>query len=124
MSARQQRVATAIRKMIAELMLYRMRDPRLSGATITEVEVTRDLGLARVYVSVLGEAEELQQAVEALTAATGFVRHAIGPELQLRTVPELVFRPDDSAARAQRVTELLESEAAEFEADEDAPALE
>lgn len=123
MSTRRERVAAAIRRSIAELVLYEMRDPRLAQATITAVSVSRDLAVAKVYVSALGDEAALRAAVQALADAAGWVRRRIAPELSLRQVPELVFYPDDSAARAQRLDRLFREEAREFdEAAKDEPS--
>ncbi|MBI2299139.1 MAG: 30S ribosome-binding factor RbfA [Armatimonadetes bacterium] len=117
MTGRQIRVAAAIRREIAELVLLRMRDPRLAQVTITGVEVSRDFSVAKVFVSRLGDDEARREAVAALNDAAGFVRRSIAPLLQLRTVPELQFRPDDTAARAQHLETLFRSDADEFGAE-------
>ncbi|MCC7493856.1 MAG: 30S ribosome-binding factor RbfA [Fimbriimonadaceae bacterium] len=107
MSARLDKVNTAIRKEVAELVLRRMRDPRLTNVTITAVEVNRDLSVATVHVSALGGPEQLQAAVAALRDAAGWVRRQLASVLTMRTVPELDFVADDSARRAQRLEELF-----------------
>ena len=120
MPGRAERVAVAIRKAVAELVLTQMRDPRLSNVSITGVDLTRDLSHAKIHVSVLGDESELLEAVEAMTAAGGYIRRQIAPLLGLRHMPELSFKPDDTAARAQRINALLTSEADEFTADDTA----
>lgn len=107
MSGRQDRVNQALRKEIANLVLYEMRDPRLAQATITGVEVTRDFSLAKVYVSALGDEAALASAVEALNDAAGYVRHQIAPHLSLRQTPELHFYGDDTARKAARLEQIL-----------------
>jgi ribosome-binding factor A len=114
MSGRQERVATAVRKEVASLVLTAMRDPRLAKVTITNATISRDLTHARVFVSVLGSADELRAAVDALTDACGFVRGRIGPRLGLRVVPDLHFVPDDSAARAQALERIFREDGAAF----------
>lgn len=114
MSGRQDRVAVAIRKEVASLILLGMRDPRLAKVTITNATVSRDLTQARVYVSVLGDKAALDAAVEALTSAAGFVRSKVGPKLGLRAVPEFMFVGDDSAAKAQRLDKIFKEHEAEF----------
>ena len=123
MSGRQDRVAVAIRKEVASLILFEMRDPRLAKVTITNATVSRDLTQARVYVSVLGDQAALDAAVEALTSAAGFVRSKVGPKLHLRTVPDFVFVPDDSAAKAQRLDKIFKEHEAEFGPIEAKPKL-
>jgi ribosome-binding factor A len=114
MSGRQERVASAIRKEIATLVLSEMRDPRLALVTITNATVSRDLTLARVFVSVMGGDAERAAAVEALSEAKGFVRSRLAPRLGLRVVPDFQFVPDDSAAKAQRLDKIFKAEEGEF----------
>jgi ribosome-binding factor A len=114
MVAGQERVAAAVRREVASLILNEMRDPRLARVTVTNATISRDLTVAKVYVSVLGEKDALLDAVEALKDAAGFIRHKISPHLSVRAVPELVFVPDDSAARAQRLEKLFKEQEAEF----------
>lgn len=113
MAGRQDRVAGEIRKLVAELVLYEMRDPRLENVTVTAAEVSRDWTLAKVYVSRLGEAEALAEAVACLNDAAGYVRRKIAPELRLRHIPELRFIGDDTARKAQRLEDILREDMAD-----------
>ena len=114
MSARQDRVATAIRKEVARIVLQDMRDPRLATVTITSVEVTADWSMATVHVSALGGDAELKAAVESLNNAAGFVRRELAPTMTMRHCPALRFVPDDSARKAQRLEELFREDRAEL----------
>jgi len=105
---RPERVAQRIRREIAEILEHRLRDPRLTGmVSVTDVEVTSDLSLARVYVSVLEGGEARDRALAALAHAAGFVRAELAPRLGLREVPEIRFVHDSSIERGARVEELL-----------------
>jgi ribosome-binding factor A len=84
-----------------------MKDPRLGFATITRVETARDLGHARVWVSVLGTDAERDRTMEALKVATPWLRRRLGERLTLRHVPELTLRLDDSIASGDRVLRIL-----------------
>ncbi len=88
-------------------MMHEVRDPRLSGVTITEVEVTPDLLIAHVYFTVLGDAEEQKEALAALERAGGFLRTQLAGQVRLRFVPELIFELDRSAEYGRRIDELL-----------------
>jgi len=94
-------------------LLREARDPRLAEVTITEVRVTPDLLLARIYFSVLGEAEAEREALAALERAGGFLRSQLAERLSLRFVPELTFLLDKSAEYGRRIEELLDQIAAE-----------
>ncbi len=108
MRIRPERVGHLMKREIAEILERRLRDPRLgSMVSITDVEVTQDLSLARVYVSTLQGGAERERLFEALRSATGFVRHELRPRLGLREVPELRFLLDESIERGARVDEIL-----------------
>ena len=108
MRIRPERVAETIKREMAEILTQRLRDPRLGAMiSVTDVEVTRDLSLARVYVSVLAADAERDRALEALTHSAGFVRHELAPRLGLREMPEIRFLLDTSIQQGARVEELL-----------------
>ena len=116
---RQRQVAELLHQEISLLIQRQVRDPRLGFVTITDVEVTPDLRLAHVYVSVLGSDDELKQALEGLKSAAGFFRHELGSSLSLRFVPELSFRLDASLEHGLRIDHLLDALHAEAPADGD-----
>jgi len=108
MRIRPERVAETIKREMAGILATRMRDPRLGGMiSVTDVEVTPDLSLARIFVSVLAPEPERDRAIEALTHSAGFVRHELAPRLGLREMPELRFLLDTSIQQGARVEELL-----------------
>ena len=109
MRIRPERVAQRMRREIASILERDLRDPRLQGrfVSVTDVEVTEDLSMARVYVSVLEGGPPREQALEALQSAAGYVRHALAPRLGLREMPEIRFVLDTSIERGARVEDLL-----------------
>jgi ribosome-binding factor A len=107
MTRRTARVADAIRSTVAELLLKEIKDPRIGMITVTAVRVSPDLRHARVFFSVLGDADQRRRSLAGLESATGFLRSRLGRELQLRVVPEIVFEFDPSLAEAERVSQLL-----------------
>ena len=90
-----------------DLLQREMQDPRVGFATVTRVETARDLGHARVWVSILGTDEQRVASLAALTDAAGWLRHRLGERLTLRHVPQLSIRLDDSIASGDRVLHLL-----------------
>jgi ribosome-binding factor A len=105
---RADRVAAAIRQEVATFLTEHARDPRITGLiTVTGVDVTRDLRHAKVYVSVMGSDAERKSTFEALDSIAGHLRSVVGRALQLRLAPEIVFREDESIARAARIETLL-----------------
>ncbi len=110
-SRRPEQVAEAIRAILAEALLRgEVRDPRVGLVTISSVEVTRDLSVAKVMVAPHGDSEEeLEAAVEGLTSAAGYLRRMVAQQLTTRSVPELRFVRDRGLEHARRIGELLES---------------
>ena len=107
-SQRQQRVSELLREEISLIMLRDMHDPHLQSLTVTDVEVSPDLRHAQIYVSTLGDETERRKVLAALTGrAVGFVRGQLARRLDLRRIPELHFRLDDSPRRAQHIEMLL-----------------
>ena len=107
MSQRTDRLDSQIRQELMQLLQREMKDPRIGFATITRVETARDLGSAKVWVSVLGTPDEQQAALKALTDAAPWLRRQLGGRLTIRHVPQLVIRHDDSIEAGDRVLRLL-----------------
>jgi ribosome-binding factor A len=108
MSQRTDRLDSQIRQELMDLLQREMKDPRLGFATITRVETARDLGHARVWVSVLGSELERERTMGALRVATPWLRRRLGERLSLRHVPELTVREDDSIASGDRVLQIIQ----------------
>jgi ribosome-binding factor A len=102
-------VAELLHEEISLLLQRRARDPRLGFVTVTGVEVSPDLRLAHIYVSVMGNDEEVRQSLASLRRAAGFFRRELSTSVSLRYLPELNFQPDDSLKRGLRVDQLLDS---------------
>jgi ribosome-binding factor A len=102
------RVADQIRMEVADIIMRKTKDPRVADVTVTDVDVTNDLRLARVFVTALGDEGAQTDALAGLTNAAGFIRMELGRRLQLRYTPELVFRRDLSGARGARIWSLLD----------------
>ena len=109
MSRRTERVNVLLRQKLSELIATEMKDPRLSRiVTITEVGVSRDLRHAKVFTSVLGTSEQSKDAVEALNAASGYLRRELLARLSLRNVPFLSFVSDDSIEKGYYLLQRIE----------------
>ena len=106
--SRLQRVNQLIREEISYLIQRELKDPRLGFVTVTEVDVSKDLRTAKVYVSVLGPETDWQASLQALESARGFIRNWLVPRLRLRTVPHFTFHPDRSMAHAAHIQTVLE----------------
>jgi ribosome-binding factor A len=105
---RPDRVGDQIRQELSEILSRgEVHDPGIGFITLTRVQVTPDLQLARVYYTSLGDPNARKETARALTRATGFFRRQIGSRLQLRRVPELEFRFDESIAHQDRIEQIL-----------------
>jgi ribosome-binding factor A len=108
MSARRaDRVAEAVREVIAELLLRDIKDPRIGMITLTTVEFSDDLKHARIYFSCVGDAAARQRSLSGLRSAAGFMRAQVARRLKLRYAPNLTFLFDPSLETADRVATLL-----------------
>lgn len=105
---RTDRLDSQIQHELMELLQREMKDPRLGFTTVTRVETARDLGHVTAWVSVLGTDEERDATMAALGDATGWLRRRLGERLQLRHVPVLALRRDDSIEAGDRVLRLLQ----------------
>ena len=108
---RPDRVAEAVREEIATILAEGVKDPRVAGfVTVTGVEMTRDLGTATVFVSVYETDPAVRaRTLEGLQSVAPGLRARVGRALRLRLAPEIIFRFDESIARAARIETLLNS---------------
>ena len=105
---RPDRVAEAIREQVATFLAEGAKDPRIRGfVTVTAVDMTRDLRHATVYVSVMGDDEARKATFAGLASVATHLRGLLGKSLRLRNAPEVLFRADESIARASRIEQLL-----------------
>lgn len=100
-------MADEIRMKVSELLLREVRDPRVRGVHLTDVEMSDDLSVARLRWRPLPGQAGIEEATEGLEAAAGFLRRELAPHLDLRHVPELRFELDELPDEADRVESLL-----------------
>lgn len=107
---RAQRVADFLRKELSSLILLELRDPRVGMVSITDVELSRDLAHAKVYVTVLGKdsEEDAAESMQALNQAAGFFRTEISRQSKMRTIPAIRFIFDDSVQRGHKMSMLID----------------
>ena len=108
-SRRPEQVAENLRQVVADALARDIRDPRVGFVTLTGVTVTQDLSHAKIRVSVQGDADAKQKALEGLRSAAGFLRTRVAKALTTRTVPELHFELDRGLEHAARINEVLAS---------------
>ena len=108
--SRTQRIGDQIQRELAQMIPREVKDPRLGFVTITAVEVSRDVGHAKIFVTVMGEndVEKIQQNVRVLNDAAGYLRMLLGKAMKLRSVPQLHFHYDESITRGTHLSALIE----------------
>lgn len=105
---RRRRINELLKEELSRLIHGELKDPRVRSVTVTAVEVTPDLAQATVFVRSLGDDPPVEEAVEGLVSAAGYVRRRLGRELHLRRIPEMRFVPDRSLERARHIDALLD----------------
>tara|TARA_A100001037_G_scaffold125585_1_gene113851 strand:- start:1480 stop:1863 length:384 start_codon:yes stop_codon:yes gene_type:complete len=107
-SWRPESVGRFIQQTLSELVQAKVKDPRLGYVTVTGCRVSKDLKVARVFVSVMGDDEERSDSMDTLNRAASFLRRELAGQLRMRHTPELIFDYDDSIERGSRITKLLD----------------
>jgi len=113
--ARSDRVSGQVQKVLSEILLKKIKDPRLEAATITSVKMSRDLKFARVYFVTSGGKESIKEAVEGFKSALGYVKRKLAAQLGLRYMPELRFFYDDSFDYGSHIDEVIKAVKSENE---------
>lgn len=103
---RTRRIAEEIRKIVSTMLINGIKDPRINSlVSVTDVEVTRDLSYAYIYVSILGGDEE--STLDGLKSACGYIRREVGKNIKIRHTPEIIFKIDDSLLKGMYMDELI-----------------
>jgi ribosome-binding factor A len=107
-SNRANRVSDLILREIADLLMRKVKDPRVKGITLTGALVSKDLRHAKVYFSVMGGEEEIRRAQVGLDSARGFIKREIGLRMDLKYVPEILFKHDPSLEKGSEMEKLFQ----------------
>lgn len=105
---RANRVGDLILREVADLLMTKVKDPRVKKATVTGISVSKDLRYARVYYSLIGDEQEILEAQKGLDSAKGFIKREIGLRMDhLKYVPDIVFKHDPSLAVGDHMEKLF-----------------
>ncbi|KQL44431.1 30S ribosome-binding factor RbfA [Brevibacillus choshinensis] len=104
---RMSRVGEEIKKELSILLQRGLKDPRIGFVTVTDVEVSSDLQLAKVYVSIFGSEEERKASLAGLQKAKGYLRTEIGKRVKLRHIPDFTFKLDESINYGSKIESIL-----------------
>ena len=110
---RSRRIAEQVRRELSDIIRLELKDPRVGMITITDVEVTPDHGLARVFFTLLGDESRIVEVTRTLQHAAGFLRSELAHRFEMRSVPQLQFVHDPSVERGMRLSQLIDSARAE-----------
>jgi len=105
---RADRVADQIRMEVADILMRKIKDPRVHDVTVTDVELTGDLRIAHIFVTTMETGEAERDLFTGLSKASGFVRSELGRRLSLRYLPDVIFKKDVSGPRGDRIMQLLD----------------
>ena len=106
--SRHQRLGNQVLRTLNELLRFETKDPRLENVTLTSVDLSRDLSVAKIYFSTLHPDADPAPVQAGLERAAGFLRGQLGRAIKVRHVPELRFLHDDSAAVGEQIDRLIE----------------
>ena len=107
MHYRKERLEEQIKRIVSELLIREIKDPRIGFATITGVELAKDYSTAKIGISVLGDPRDMRKTLEGLKSATPYVQHRVGKSLGMRNTPKVSFFLDSSLADGVNMVNLL-----------------
>jgi ribosome-binding factor A len=107
--ARSDRVGGQIQKILSEILLKKVKDPRLKNASITDVKLSRDLRIARIYFVTSGNRKNIEDTLEGFKSALGYVKLSLARQLGLRYMPDLKFFYDDSFDYGSHIDDVLKA---------------
>lgn len=102
-----EKIQELMKQEISKIVLQELKDPRIGFVTITQVEVTRDLSIAKVYVSIMGNEKQIADCWAGLNSSLGFIRREVGHRIRLRITPELQLVIDKSLDYSEHIQKLL-----------------
>lgn len=104
---KQERMDQILLKEISRILQFELKNPKLGFVTVTDVEVTRDMSEAKVYVSFLGKQERNDAGMKVLRSSKGFIRSALAKNIKSRKMPDLIFIQDTSLDKGRKIEKIL-----------------
>lgn len=106
-SIRNERIDMLIQREISNILQFEMKDPKLGFVTVTDVQCTNDLSIAKVYVTFLGKQERNDAGMKILNKSKGYIRSLVAKKVKMRKVPELIFVQDTSLQEGNKIESIL-----------------
>lgn len=107
MTLKQDRMDQILKKEISRILQFELKNPKLGFVTVTDVECTRDMSQAKVYVSFLGKQERNDAGMRVLRASKGFIRSTLAKNIKARKMPDLIFVQDTSLEHGHKIDTIL-----------------
>jgi ribosome-binding factor A len=102
------RIEETVHRLVAEILIKKVKDPRVKNVSITGVKLSRDYSVAKIKFNVIGGSENLGEVERGLKKCSGFLHSQLKPLLHIRIIPELLFSYDSSLDRAMRIERLID----------------
>lgn len=107
MKVKAEKIAGIIQKEVSEIIQFSLKDPKVGFITITDVTVTGDLSIAKIFVSFLGQKAREEAGMKALERSKGFIRSELAKRMTIRKVPQLIFQIDDSLEKGNKIEKII-----------------
>lgn len=107
MTLKADKISGIIQKEVSEIIQFQLKDPKIGFITITDVSVTGDLSIAKIYVSFLGQKAREEAGMKALDRSKGYIRSELAKRMTMRKVPSLIFLVDDSLEKGNKIETII-----------------
>lgn len=107
MAAKKDRIEAIIQKEVSSIIQMELKDPKIGFITITDVTMTNDLSIAKIYVTFLGQQARIDAGMKALERSKGFIRSMLAKRMTIRKVPQLIFVYDESLERGNKIERII-----------------
>jgi len=104
---RADRVSDLLKVEISQMLLKEVKDPHIGFMTITGVEVSKDLHVAKVFYTILGDEKQVSDSAQALSRVSHFIKRQLGKRLRMRYIPDIIFKYDHSLEYGTKIDNIL-----------------
>ena len=109
MKYRKDRLEELIRRIVSEIIMRELKDPRIGFVTVTGVELSKDYAEAKIGISILGSPTDVRKGMEGIRSSSGYVQKLLGKELKIRSLPRVYFYLDKTVEEAVEMVGKIEN---------------
>ena len=109
MAYRKEKLEELIRRVVSELIMKDIKDPRIGFVTITGVDLSKDFSVAKIGISIIGTPRDLRKTLEGLNSAIGYIQHKVGKSIRIKSIPRIEFFLDASVSQGVEMVNLIDS---------------